>query len=67
MQIQISPDQKTIVSVGAEGAIFIWNTPIDVQNAKPESELPTVSKEKVKSKQDKAPSQKGSINKPAKK
>lgn len=36
-KIQISPDQKTIVSVGTEGAIFIWNTPIDVQRAKPES------------------------------
>ena len=30
----ISPDQKWIVSVGAEGAIFIWSTPQDVLNAK---------------------------------
>jgi len=26
-KIEISPDQKYIVSVGAEGAIFIWHTP----------------------------------------
>ena len=26
-QIMISPDQKNIVSVGAEGAIFIWKMP----------------------------------------
>jgi len=60
-KIQISPDQKTIVSVGTEGAIFIWNTPIDVQHAKPESELPTITKEKPKEKNEKAPSQKGSV------
>jgi WD40 repeat protein len=26
-KIQISPDQKTIVSVGTEGAIFMWHMP----------------------------------------
>ena len=26
-QIMISPDQKNVVSVGAEGAIFIWKMP----------------------------------------
>lgn len=49
------------MSVGSEGAIFIWNTPVDVQRAKPESELPTITKEKPKEKADKAPSQKGSV------
>lgn len=26
-RLQISPDQRTIVSVGSEGAIFIWSMP----------------------------------------
>jgi WD40 repeat protein len=26
-RIAISPDQKTIISVGSEGAIFMWNMP----------------------------------------
>jgi WD40 repeat protein len=28
----ISPDQRTIVSVGDEGAIFIWEIPSEVQD-----------------------------------
>ena len=27
LQVQISPDQQRIVSVGAEGAILFWNSP----------------------------------------
>lgn len=56
-KIQISPDQRFIVSVGAEGAIFLWNTPMDVFKAKPESELPTISKEVKSRPAEKAPSQ----------
>jgi WD40 repeat protein len=26
-QVCISPDQETIVSVGAEGAVFVWSMP----------------------------------------
>lgn len=29
-KIKISPDQQTIISVGAEGAIFFWRTPGDI-------------------------------------
>ena len=39
-----SPDQKSIVSVGAEGAIFIWETPQEVRSAKRENELPTLGR-----------------------
>lgn len=45
-RLQISPDQKTIVSVGSEGAIFIWKMPAEVTHARADNELPTVSKEK---------------------
>ena len=38
----ISPDQKSIVSVGSEGAIFIWKTPEEVLNAKADQDLPQV-------------------------
>ncbi|CAD8109148.1 unnamed protein product [Paramecium sonneborni] len=41
-RITISPDQKTIISVGAEGAIFIWKMPESVINSKAQQELPTV-------------------------
>lgn len=33
-KINISPDQKYIVSVGTAGAIFIWHTPEEVLKAK---------------------------------
>lgn len=46
-RITISPDQKTIVSVGAEGAIFMWKMPNDILNARADNELPTISKEKA--------------------
>lgn len=39
-KIKISPDQSFIVSVGSEGAIFIWATPQDVQDAKANKEMP---------------------------
>lgn len=42
-KMTISPDQKTIVSVGAEGGIFIWKMPEEVSNAKAEQELPTIA------------------------
>lgn len=29
-KVKISPDQKTIITVGSEGAIFFWDTPADV-------------------------------------
>jgi hypothetical protein len=34
------------VSVGSEGAIFIWKMPKDVVDAKAEQELPTIQKPK---------------------
>lgn len=46
-RIAISPDQRSIISVGSEGAIFIWNMPEEVVNARAENELPTISKEKA--------------------
>jgi len=30
VKVVIAPDQRTIISVGDEGAIFIWKTPEDV-------------------------------------
>ena len=55
-KITISPDQKTIVSVGAEGslfffqaifpgAIFMWKMPEEVILARADNELPALSKE----------------------
>ena len=41
--IQISPDQKTIVSVGTEGAIFCWSTPDKVLQARADKDLPTLN------------------------
>lgn len=46
-RIAISPDQKLIISVGSEGAIFMWKMPESVLNAKADNELPTISKEKA--------------------
>jgi len=34
------------VSVGSEGAIFIWQMPEEVIHARADNELPTISKEK---------------------
>ena len=39
-KLVISPDQKWIVSVGSEGAVFIWKTPEDVINSKANYDLP---------------------------
>lgn len=39
-RIAISPDQKFIVSVGTEGAIFLWHIPEAVVAAKADSEMP---------------------------
>jgi WD40 repeat protein len=43
-KVRISPDQRTIISVGSEGAIFFWNTPLSILNDKVEPELPTLTK-----------------------
>jgi len=43
-KIIFSPDQKSMLSVGDEGAIFIWRTPEEVVNARADNELPTVNK-----------------------
>lgn len=40
-RIKFSPDQKHIVSVGSEGAIFIWENPKEVQEARADNEMPT--------------------------
>lgn len=40
-RIKFSPDQKHIVSVGSEGAIFIWDNPKEVQEAKADNDMPT--------------------------
>jgi len=37
----VSPDQKFIVSVGNEGAIFIWHTPEKVLMSKADRDMPT--------------------------
>ena len=38
MKIVVSPDQKTMVSVGTEGAIFVWHTPQVMVEGKKEQE-----------------------------
>ena len=35
-----SPDQSFIVSVGTEGAIFIWHVPQEIQDARADNEMP---------------------------
>lgn len=35
----ISPDQLTVLSVGSEGAIFIWKVPEDVLLAKADKDM----------------------------
>lgn len=39
-KISLSPDQKTIVSVGTEGAVFMWHMPEKVLEAKPDQDMP---------------------------
>ena len=39
-RVAISPDHKFIVSVGTEGAIFMWHTPEAVQKTKADSDMP---------------------------
>lgn len=39
-RIKYSPNQKFIVSVGSEGAIFIWHTPEEVLEAKADNDMP---------------------------
>ena len=58
IKAKISPDQKTIVSVGSEGAIFFWSMPQDVVCDVVEPELPTLT---TKKENDKASSVKGSV------
>lgn len=38
--VAFSPDQKFLVSVGGEGAIFIWDVPQDIFHAKADSDMP---------------------------
>lgn len=38
-KIAIAPNQKFIVSVGTEGAIFMWHTPEAVQDAKANTQM----------------------------
>jgi WD40 repeat protein len=39
-KVKFSPNQEYIVSVGAEGAIFIWTNPEEVRNAKSDNDMP---------------------------
>ena len=43
--IAIAPDQKTIVSVGSEGAIFVWHVPDKVQQSMADKDMPTAAVE----------------------
>jgi WD40 repeat protein len=43
-KIKISPDQRRIISVGSEGAIFFWDMPEAIIKDKVEPELPTLTK-----------------------
>jgi WD40 repeat protein len=47
-KVKISPDQKTIISVGNEGAILFWTTPELVVKDVVEPELPTLTKNEKK-------------------
>ena len=42
-----APDQKTFISVGEEGAIFVWKTPEEVQHARAEAEVPIIGKQQT--------------------
>ena len=39
-KISVSPDQKTLISVGNEGAIFMWHMPEKVFEAKADPDMP---------------------------
>ena len=38
--VKISPDQRSIVSTGSEGAIFIWHMPKSVLASKADNDMP---------------------------
>jgi|TARA_B110000285_G_C15100882_1_gene604941 WD40 repeat protein len=40
LKIVIAPDQKTIISVGTEGAIFMWHMPEAVLAGKADQDMP---------------------------
>ena len=44
-KLKISPDQRKIVTVGSEGAVFLWETPNSIVQDRVEAELPTLSKQ----------------------
>lgn len=44
-KLKISPDQKKIVTVGSEGAIFLWEMPASIVHDKVDVELPTLTKQ----------------------
>lgn len=44
-KVAISPDQTFIVSAGSEGAIFIWETPQDVLEARADNDMPEAPEE----------------------
>lgn len=46
-KIAFAPDQRTIISVGADGAIFIWRTPEEVVAARADNEMPTMTKDRT--------------------
>ncbi len=43
-KIKISPDQRFVITVGSEGAIFFWNMPSEIYSDKVQPELPTLTK-----------------------
>mmetsp|Transcript_52386 Transcript_52386/g.60172 ORF Transcript_52386/g.60172 Transcript_52386/m.60172 type:complete len:666 (-) Transcript_52386:64-2061(-) len=61
-RIAIAPDQKTIVSVGEEGAIFIWKTPEEVIEARADKDLPTMTKDQFTEQPEKTISGKDAIS-----
>ena len=54
-KVAISPDHKFIVSVGTEGAIFMWHTPEAVQRTKADSDMPEAPPSEVASDHRSAP------------
>ena len=61
MKLKISPDQRKIITVGSEGAIFFWDTPQSVAGDRVEPELPTHTKEEASVKGSMKSSVKGSV------
>lgn len=47
-KVKISPDQRKIITVGSEGAIFFWDMPESIVRDKVQPELPTLTKEPQK-------------------